>query len=121
VEDDQNLILSVRFYKTETDNEPVREWLLERDVEARKAIGTDIKTVQFGWPLGMPLVRKMETELWEIRCDLPNGIARVFFSVIDSNMILLHGFVKKSQKTPENDLKITRQRLALLRQKENEK
>lgn len=108
-------ILSVVFYRSEAGNEPVREWLRELSVEDRKAIGTDIKTVQYGWPLGMPLVRKMEPGLWEVRCNIANGIARVLFTTVDQQMILLHGFAKKSQKTPEPDLKTARGRLNRLR------
>lgn len=108
-------ILSVAFYRSEAGNEPVREWLRELTVEDRKAIGTDIKTVQYGWPLGMPLVRKMEPGLWEVRCDIADGIARVLFTTVGQQMVLLHGFVKKSQKTPEPDLKTARSRLKKLR------
>ena len=107
-------ILSVVFYRTEAGSEPVREWLRELTVEDRKAIGIDIKTVQYGWPLGMPLVRKMEPGLWEVRCDIADGIARVLFTAKAGQMVLLHGFVKKTQKTPDNELKTARNRLKKL-------
>lgn len=107
-------ILSVVFFRTEAGAEPVREWLRELTVEDRKTIGIDIKTVQYGWPLGMPLVRKMEPGLWEVRCDIADGIARVLFSAKGGQMVLLHGFVKKSQKTPDNELKTARNRLKKL-------
>ncbi|MBB4846132.1 phage-related protein [Paucibacter oligotrophus] len=107
-------ILTVAFYRADSGNEPLRDWLRELTVEDRKAIGTDIKTVQYGWPLGMPLVRKMEPGLWELRCDIADGIARVLFTVKDGQMILLHGFVKKTQKTPDNELKTARNRLKKL-------
>lgn len=84
-------------------------------VEGKKAIGEDIKTVQFGWPLGMPLVRKIEPGLWEVRSYIRDGIARVFFTVQGEFMVLLHGFVKKSAKTPPDDLSLARKRLAQLR------
>ena len=72
--DDENLILQVRFYRTAVGNEPVREWLSELAPNDRKAIGKDIKTVQFSWPLGMPLVRKLEAGLWEVRsCPIHGG------------------------------------------------
>lgn len=103
-------ILTVRFYASGNGNEPVRDWLKSLPVGARKAIGEDIKTVQFGWPLGMPLVRKMEAGLWEVRSDIPGGIARVLFTTVGPAMVLLHGFVKKSDKTPQADLKLARQR-----------
>lgn len=109
--------LSVNFFRTEAGNEPVREWLTELPREDRKAIGTDIKTVQFGWPIGMPVVRKMEADLWEVRTDLEDTIARVLFTVEGSAMVLLHGFIKKSQKTPAVDLAIAKKRKAALKRK----
>ncbi|MCG4788196.1 type II toxin-antitoxin system RelE/ParE family toxin, partial [Roseburia faecis] len=72
--------------------------------EQRRLIGIDIKTVQLGWPIGMPVVRKLEPKLWEVRSDLEGIIARGIFTVVGSQMILLHGFIKKSQKTPTVDL-----------------
>ena len=113
-DDDNKPILDVVFYKTEAGNEPVREWLKSLSRGDRKAIGEDIKTAQYGWPLGMPLIRKLERGLWEVRSNISAGIARVFFTVKDSLMILLHGFVKKSQKTPQNELDTARRRLSNL-------
>ena len=78
----------------------------------RRAIGEDIKTAQFGWPIGMPLIRKIERGLWEVRSDVKDGIARVFFTVEDDLMVLLHSFIKKSQKTPDKELETARRRLA---------
>ncbi len=104
-------ILTVRFFRTSPGNEPVREWLKGMDREDRKIIGEDIKLVQFRWPLGMPLVRKMKAELWEVRSKLDNGsIARTFFFVKDKEMILLHGFIKKSRKTPQKEIELARVR-----------
>lgn len=78
----------------------------------KKAIGGDIKTVQYGWPLGMPVVRKMEHGLWEVRCRLDKRIARILFTVKGQQMVLLHGFIKKSQKTPREDLQRAKERKA---------
>ncbi len=88
----------------------MREWLRSLPVDARRRMGEDIKTVQLGWPLGMPLVRKMEPGLWEIRSHLSDGIARVLFTVIDADMVLLHGFIKKVQRTLREDLRTAQQR-----------
>jgi phage-related protein len=110
-EGDKKPILDVVFYKSLSGNEPVRDWLKSLPKEDRKAIGEDIKTAQYGWPLGMPLIRKIERGLWEVRSDISTGIARVFFTVRDSLMVLLHGFVKKSQKTPPTELDTARRRL----------
>ncbi len=104
-------ILAVVFFLTDSGREPVREWLKSLDKEDRKAIGEDIKLVQFRWPLGMPLVRKMEADLWEVRSHLSGRrIARILFAVRDNEMALLHGFVKKSRKTPAKDMQLGRKR-----------
>lgn len=108
--------LRVFFYRSVSGNEPVREWLKTLLPEERKAIGEDLKTAQYGWPLGMPLIRKLETGLWEVRSHLPNRIARVIFTVENNTMVLLHGFIKQSQKTPVRDLQLARQRLLSLRE-----
>lgn len=106
-----NFRLQVVFYKSAAGNEPVREWLKKLDKEDRTVIGGDIKTVQLGWPLGMPLVRKLEKRLWKIRIQLDSRIARILFTVHTNIMVLLHGFIKKSQKLPARDLKIAKQRM----------
>ncbi len=104
-------ILKVYFFQTDSKKEPVREWIKDLPKEDCKIIGADIKLVQFRWPLGLPLVRKMEADLWEVRCKLPQGnLARVFFSIHKQQMILLHGFIKKSQKTPKKELELARTR-----------
>jgi phage-related protein len=107
-------ILSVRFFCTKAGNEPVREFLRELSPEDRKIIGTDIKEVQFGWPLGMPLVRKLEKDLWEVRSHLEGRIARVLFTVSEGHIVLLHAFIKKAQKIPKSDLVTARSRKAKL-------
>lgn len=90
--------LIARFFKTDLGAEPVREWLINSTVADRKAIGDDIRTVQIGWPIGMPLVRKLDADLWEVRSHVKDGIARVIFTMHGNILILLHGFTKKSQK-----------------------
>ena len=107
--------LQVYFFKTSSGKQPVREWLKALPRQDRKTIGDDLKTAQFGWPLGMPLIRKLDTALWEVRSKLYNRIARVIFTVDEDRMVLLHGFIKKSQKTPSRDLGLAKQRLNELR------
>jgi phage-related protein len=102
--------LPVRFFRTTEGREPVREWLKSLSKSERKAIGDEIRTVQFGWPLGMPLVRKLDAGLWEIRVALSNRTARVLFTIVDGQAVLLHGFIKKSQKTPARELAVAKQR-----------
>ena len=106
--------LSVRFFRTAEGREPVREWLRSLPRQERKVIGDEIRTVQFGWPIGMPLVRKLDARLWEVRVDLPNRIGRVLFTIVDRQAVLLHGFIKKSQRTPARDLAVAKQRAGQL-------
>jgi len=106
-----NFILTVKFYLTDSGNEPVRDWLKNLPRDDKRIIGENIKTAQLGWPLGMPLIRKMAKNLWEVRSSLPDGIVRVFFTVDESRMILRHGFIKKSNKTPQNELNTATARL----------
>jgi phage-related protein len=106
--------LTVKFFRGQSGVEPVRDWLKGLCPQDRKLIGEDIKTVQWGWPLGMPLVRPMGSGLYEIRTHLENRIARVLFSFKDNQIILLHGFIKKSQKTPRQDLDLAKERMKKL-------
>ena len=106
--------LNVKFYKSSSNREPVREWLKALDESDRKTIGDEIRLVQFGWPVGMPLVRKMEADLWEIRTNLSDRISRVLFTVHAGDAVLLHGFIKKSPKTPAAELLTAKNRLKKL-------
>lgn len=101
----------VVFFRTQSGNESVREWLKSLTVQERKVIGEDIKTVQFGWPLGMPLIKKLEPGLWEVRSRLMDKVSRVIFTFMEGHIVLLHGFIKKTQRIPQEDLHIARQRL----------
>jgi phage-related protein len=90
----------VRFYRTEAGREPVLEWLHGLNKEDRRAIGLDLMRVQFGWPIGMPLVRSLKDGLWEVRSTLPSQrIARLILCVHDQSLVVLHGFIKKTQKS----------------------
>ena len=97
--------------------EPVREWLKDLPVAERKTIGEGIKTVQFGWPLGMPLVAHLDSGIWEVRTRLSTRIARVLFVLDGDTMVLLHGFIKKEQKTPKPELDLATDRLKLLKRR----
>ncbi len=89
----------------------MREWLKSLDADERRIIGEDIKDVEFSWPIGMPLVRSLGRELWEVRSSLPNGrIARVLFCVTGQQMVLLHGFIKKTQSTPNREIDLALKR-----------
>jgi phage-related protein len=105
-------VLRVCFYRTASGSEPVREWIMDLERRDRRIVGQDVKTAQYGWPLGMPLIRKIEPGMWEVRSHLSDGIARVIFTVRGDTIILLHGFVKKTQKAPRSELAKARRRAA---------
>jgi phage-related protein len=106
--------LPAAFYRSAAGNEPVREWLKHLGDHDRRIVGQDIATAEFGWPVGMPVCRSLGKGLYEIRSDISHGrITRVIFCVAEEQMVLLHGFVKKTQRTPTTDLD-----LALKRKKE---
>jgi phage-related protein len=102
--------IKVFFFKTPAGNEPVKDWLKALPSEDKKSIGEDIKVVEFSWPVGIPLVKKLDADLWEVRTHLPDKISRVFFTVWNGFMVLLHGIIKKSQKTPKEDLELAKKR-----------
>lgn len=98
-----------RFFESDAGNQPVRDWLLSLSAEDRKIIGDDIRTAEFGWPVGMPLCRSIKGQngLWEIRSNLNGGrIARVFFCAHEGNMVLLQGFIKKSRATQDREIAV---------------
>lgn len=103
--------LELSFFRSEQQVEPVREWLKELTKEEKRIIGTDLKTIQFGWPLGMPLVKNVGNSIWEARSNLPRGkISRIFFVIYNDTIVLLHGFIKKSQKIPQKELDLAKKR-----------
>jgi phage-related protein len=103
--------VAARFYLTPAGANPVRDWLMELPVNDRRQLGRDIGAVEYGWPLGMPLCRPLGDGLWEVRSTLPSRrIARVLFCLVKGELILLHGFIKKTQKTPSSDLALARKR-----------
>jgi phage-related protein len=105
--------LKVVFFQTATGNEPVREWLKELSKDDCQIIGTDILTVQYAWPLGKPLVDNLGDGIWEVRSRLDNRIARTLFTLVNQEIVLLHGFIKKSQKTPPDELELAKKRKKL--------
>jgi len=109
-------IHKVVFYRLASGREPVREWLRQLDQASRKRLGEDLFTLQLGWPIGMPLARKIEAGLWELRSNISSGIARIMFTEEKGLLILLHGLIKKSQKLPASDLALARRRLANVRE-----
>ena len=95
----------------------MREWLKGLDEEERRAIGTDMLRAQWSWPVGMPLCRPMGKGLWEVRTDLASGrTARVLICFYVGRLVALHGFIKKTRATPEDDLTLARKRQKELEQ-----
>lgn len=93
------------FYALPSGREPVRDWIKALSDDDRKIVGEDLKDVEFSWPIGMPLCRALGRGLWEVRSTLTQGrIARVVFCTHESQMVLLHAFIKKTRKTPDADL-----------------
>jgi phage-related protein len=108
---DQPRKIPVVFYRTRHGAEVVRDWLRALNEKDRNAVGQDLMRVQYRWPVGMPLCRALGDGLWEARSELPSHrIARVLFSVEQGQILVLHGFIKKSQKTPGTDLALARKR-----------
>ena len=100
------------FYRTAGGTEPVLDWLRSLPPEDRRVIGTDLATVQYGWPIGMPLCRPLGEGLWEVRSKLRSRrIARLLFFVHEGRIGVVHGFIKKTQKTPADDLDLGRKRM----------
>lgn len=102
--------LRALFYSTTNGREPVRDWLKGLHPDERKQIGTDIAYVQFKWSIGKPRIEHLRGRIWEIRTTLPNRISRVLFAVTGDELILLHGFIKQTQKTPSTDIALAEAR-----------
>jgi phage-related protein len=99
------------FFRTAAGNEPVREWFQGLPVADRRILGRDLLTLELGWPVGMPLARSLGGGLWELRSNLSGGrTARVVFFVVQGQPVLVHAFIKKTQKTPKEDLELARGR-----------
>src|SRR5436305_3354587 len=102
--------LDAVFFRTESGNEPVREWLLTLGKAERKIIGDDVLKVQYCWPIGKPLVANLGDGLWEVRSRMGGRIGRVIFCLGEGEMVLLHGFIKKTQKAPKHELDLAMKR-----------
>lgn len=107
--------LQARFYEASNGRLPVQEWLRQLGRDSSRVIGADVLKVEKGWPIGLPVCRPLGRGLWEVRSDLPNAtIARVLFCIFAGDMVLLHGFIKKTQKTPAHDINLALKRLKSL-------
>lgn len=109
---DRTKRLNASFFQLASGVEPVRDWLLDLDDEDRRIVGKDIAKVEFGWPIGMPYCRPLGSGLWEIRSSISNGrITRILFCIAHDRLVLLHGFIKKTQATPKAELDRARARM----------
>jgi len=92
------------------------DWLRSLDKDDRHAIRLDLMRVQFGWPIGRPLVGSLKNGLWEVHSSLPSQrIARLILCFHDRMLVVLHGLIKKTQKMPADDLALAKQRMERLR------
>jgi phage-related protein len=107
----------IRFYQETSGKEPVLEWIKDFNEKDQKIISRDIKQIQYNWPWKMPLIKSLGNGLMEIRIKLKDKQVRIFFILHDGVIILLHGFIKKTQKTPNNELEIAFKRLKQIKQK----
>ena len=106
------LLLPVVFYKTAAGNNPVAEWFRSLGKVDRRRVGLDLLRVQENWPIGMPVCKSLGKGLWEVRSDLSdNRISRVLFFLGSSEICVVHGFIKKTQGTPKQDLELARKRM----------
>ena len=104
--------IQARFYELPSGRKPVRDWLMEMDAEDRRIAGFDVQTVEFGWPIGMPVCKPLGDGLWAVRSNFSGGrIGRIIFCLVNNEMVLLHGFIKKTQKTPLPELALARKRM----------
>ncbi len=100
------------FYETRNGKLPVRDWLLKLSKDDRKRVGVDLATVEYGWPVGMPICKSLGSGLWEVRTNISDKrISRVLFCIHDDSLWALHGFVKKTQKTPKSDIELAIKRM----------
>lgn len=118
----KEIIYTVVFYKEPRSGKmPAREWFQELTKPEKKKLGHDLLVLQLTWPVGMPLVRNMKNGLWELRTSLSKKEARVFFAIKQKNIIVLHGIIKKTEKTPPRELELAMKRLNIFEQNEMEK
>jgi len=104
--------IPVVFYRTAQGGEAVRDWLKGLPIDDRRRVGHDLGEVQYGWPVGMPLCRPLGAGQWEVRSNLPSRrIARVLFFIYEGQIAVVHGFIKKTQRTPPGDIALARQRM----------
>ena len=104
--------IAVVFYRSANGVEPVRDWLRGLPADDRRTIGIDLATVQVGWPVGMPLCRSLGAGLWEVRSSLPSRrIARILFFVHEGRIGIVHGFIKKTRRTPPEEINLARKRM----------
>jgi phage-related protein len=109
--------IPVFFYRTAHGGEPIREWLRTLPIEDRRTIGHDLAMIQYGWPVGMPLCRALGGGLWEVRSTLPSRrIAQLLFFVHENRIGVVHGLIKKTQRTPPDDLALARRRMTEMTQ-----
>lgn len=102
--------VSAEFYRTDKGEEPVRSFLKALPKSHMKAIGADIRTLEYGWPIGMPVCKHLDDGIWEVRTSVETLIYRVLFCLHEQHLVLLNAFLKKTQKTPKRELDLAIER-----------
>ena len=103
--------IPLRFWRSAAGKEPVRQWLNDLIRDDQRIVGRDMGKVQYGWPIGLPVCRPLGGGLWEVRSTISSRReARIVFCFFEGELVALHAFVKKSQKTPASDLDLARER-----------
>jgi phage-related protein len=106
-------MFQVTFYETEGGNEVVQDFLRKLPRDDRKTIGEDLATLQYGYPMGMPLCKPLRSQIWELRSSLPSKReARLlyFFDSASQQIIVVHAFIKTTRTTPKSDIDLAEKR-----------
>jgi phage-related protein len=104
--------LQSKFFVSHTGKMPVREWILALDKQDKITVGQDMQRIEFEWPVNMPYCRPLGSGLWEIRSSISGSrITRIIFCIFEENAVMLHSFIKKTQKTPQSDLNLAKSRM----------
>lgn len=104
-------VLTARFYATSSGAMPVREWLLSLSKKDRIEVGSDIANIEYNWPVGPPQCKSVGGGMFEVRSRISHGrMARVLFFIQKDELFLLHGFIKKTQKTSRQDVDLEKKR-----------
>lgn len=106
-------VWSIEYYVSDGGASPVREWLGQLDTKTRARFQWSLDQLQArNVQARYPLVRHLEGKLWEVREESQTNIFRIiYFFYTGQRIVLLHGFQKKTQKTPSKEIEIAAKRM----------